>query len=719
VNDFDFHDTEASAWREKEDELALFQTQSRVLVAPSSAAAHSASAAVATKFPRRKLPRADAEARARDVLARLSPGQKYQLLRGTHYGESGWYVGNVIGILEEGVPFIKMQDAGNGFRPTEVSNFGTTTAWPCMLAMASTWDRSAVSEVASAIAREFRGKGANTILGPSVNVHRVARNGRNFEYLSGEDPYLGAELTKVFISGVQAEGVMATIKHYAFNEQETNRMTQSSIVDRRTAWELYYPPFAAAVEVGVGAFMCSYNKVNGTYACGNRDILLQDLQQTMGFTGIIMSDWFATHGSDFVSLGLNMEMPGIVQPSADMPATAHFTDDNLSREDPAAVDASVLRVLTTIYQLGLDQEPGCTPPCLTELASNQTDDAHRELARSVATSAVILLKNANGILPLDPAAVRTLAVVGPAANVGAESFYYVGGGSGFVPPSFVVTPLDGISQRAATAGIAVVTPSSMTEEALAGVDVVIVVAATTSAEGADRASLSLDGDADSLISQAAALRPTVVLMQTPGAVLTPWRNEAAAILNVFLAGQETAAAWAAVLFGDVSPEGKLPIMLPQTEADTIAPGDGEDVPYSEGLFTSYRSNTFQNTFPFGHGFSYTTFDYGALERVLDGCSKEVCVGLDVTNSGTRSGSEVVQAYVHFGQAAEPTPEIMLRGFYKTRVLQPGEVEHVLFNFTGRDLSLYEGGAWVRQAAEGVELRVGASSGDIRQTLSNL
>jgi beta-glucosidase len=497
-------------------------------------------------------------------------------------------------------------------------------------------------------------------------------------------------------------------------------MTESSNVDQRTAWELYYPPFEAAVQAGTGAFMCSYNKVNRTYACGNSQLLLSDLKDTMGFSGVVMSDWTATHSSNDVSHGLDVEMPGIV---FGQQILANFNDAALSQEDPEAVNQAALRVLTTIYQLGLDQEPGCTPPCTAALATNQTNDVHREIARAVATSSVVLLKN-NGTLPFDPSVVRTLAVIGDAATAGAESYYYVGGGSGFVPPSYVITPLAGISKRAASADIVVVSPAVVSSESLQGVDAVVVVAATTSTEGADRASLALDGDVDALIYQAAALRPTVVLMETPGAVLTPWRDEVAAIANVFLAGQETGNAWASTLFGDTSPEGKLPIMLPATEADTVMPGEGMQVSYSERLFTSYRSPTFVAAYPFGHGLSYTTFAYGTPQKiaVAAGCpveSFEVCVGLNVTNSGARQGAEVVQAYLHFGLADEATPELVLRGFYKTRVLQPSEVEHVIFNFTRRDLSLYEAATsgWALQS--GVELRVGSSSEDIRQTLLHL
>jgi len=667
----------------------------------------------------------DAKKKANETLWDPTLRELYDLVRGSNFSgdtgdpDRGYYTGNILGIPRLGVPALKMQDAAQGFRPSTKGAEGTTTAWPCLLALASAWDEGLAGELGAAIAREFRGKGANVILGPSVNVHRVARNGRNFEYLSGEDPYLGSRLTAAYVGAVQSGGVMATVKHFAFNQQETHRMEQDSVVDARTAWELYYPPFEAAVDAGVGAFMCSYNKVNGTYACGNSDLLKRDLQGAMGFKGFVMSDWGATHNTSEIEDGLQVEMPGII--AFNGTEYGYFQDSLLRHINLQAVREAGLRVLTSIYHLGLDKDGGCELPCVAELLSDQTSANHRRLARKVATRAVTLLKN-DDVLPLNSSRVKTLAVIGSAADAapapGGAGDYYSGGGSGKVFSKSVVTPLQGIKKRAQAAGVSVITPAdNSTAAAIAAArdaDIVIVVVATTAHEGSDRSSLSLDDGADALISAVAKKKPTVVLMQTPGAVLTPWRHEVKAVANLFLAGEETGSAWAAVLFGDASPSGKLPIMMPASVADTISPSDNMTVLYSEGVFTSYRSPTFRAAFPFGHGLSYGRFGYGRSEQVFGGaCAAAACIRLKVHNWGTHAASEVVQAYVRFpGDASQPRQ--VLKGFRRTRELRNGQSEEVLFRLSARDLSVYKAGGWHRPSK--VQVAVGSSSADIREVL---
>merc|ERR1719203_2730716 len=218
----------------------------------------------------------------------MTDSERYTLITGLGFLEVGAWVGATGAIPRLGVPALKMQDASSGFRPMGAGEFGTVTSWPSLLCMAASWDEALTEKTAAAIAREFKGKGANVLLGPGVNVHRTPWGGRNWEYVSGEDPYLGSRLAPAYIKGVQNQGVMAVVKHYAFNEQETNRNAMNAVVDEKTAWELYYPPFQAAVEAGASAFMCSYNRINGTFACENPDTLLHDLKMRMGFSGFVM-----------------------------------------------------------------------------------------------------------------------------------------------------------------------------------------------------------------------------------------------------------------------------------------------------------------------------------------------------------------------------------------------------------------------------------------------
>mmetsp|Transcript_70862 Transcript_70862/g.219858 ORF Transcript_70862/g.219858 Transcript_70862/m.219858 type:complete len:709 (-) Transcript_70862:97-2223(-) len=649
--------------------------------------------------------------RAEATLARMQDHEKYTLMTGLGWSNyvlgKWWYVGNTAPVPRLGLPSLNMQDAAAGFRTYWSELVGSVTCWPSLLSLAATWDSGLVQTFAVALGSEFAGKGANGILGPSVNVHRVARNGRNFEYLSGEDPHLGQRLVYPFIQGVQEQGVIATVKHFAFNEQESNRGSQDSTVDERTAWELYYPPFEAAVAAGAGAVMCSYNKVNGTYACENPGILQRDLKGRMGFRGMVMSDWGAVHSPGSFQNGLDVDMPGTNGPISNLlSATSVDKLKRFSENYTSFLRQAAISVLTPIIHLRLHERPSCTPPhCEAERSSIQRSPAHSALAREAATSSVVLLKNEGGVLPLK-GPVR-VAVSGPAAQApqlpGQD--YYSGGGSGHVPAPTVKTPLTAIKELAAAKGATVLDAPS------ADADVCVVVLGTTASEGMDRRTMDLDGNAD--VDQATQqCRKTVVLMQTPGAVLTPWREKVAAIANIFLAGEETASAWAAVLFGDAAPEGKLPIGLPASPADQIHPGFDQTVPYAEQLLTSYRSPSLRMAFPFGHGLSYASFGYG--EPAVESCTSAGCVALDVTNTHSQyAGREVVQAYIEFAPEAQE-PHLVLRSFYKTKLLQPGETERVLLKFEQRDVSVYRDGRWAPQNK--FRVHIGSSSADLRKVL---
>jgi beta-glucosidase len=588
------------------------------------------------------------------------------------------------------------------------------------LSLAATWDDQLVGQVGAAIAQEFRGKGANVLLGPGVNVHRSPFGGRNFEYLSGEDPYLGTRLAEAYVKSVQGEGIMAVMKHFAFNEQETVRRTESSVVDDKTAWELYYPPFEAAVQAGVGAVMCSYNSVNGTNACQNANLLLRDLKGRMGFEGFVMSDWGAVNSAIAIEHGLDME-----QPSGN-----HFTPKTLVPRRQA-VQGAVRRILAAIYHLRLDQDPECALPCFDKRKSIQRTPAHVSLALRAAVAGVVLLKNEGKSqsalrdveapwLPLQFSRVKKLAIVGAAAtakdtmNTWGPGSPYSGGGSGHIATSHVVTPLHGISERAKKEGISIVVPKDSTlaaaEKAAAKADLVVVVAAATAREAHDRASLSLDDDADELIALMAKRRPTVVLLEVPGAVLTPWRDEVVSVACLFAGGEQTGYAWAAVLFGDAQPEGRLPIELPASKDGLLRPGKGE-VRYSERSATSYRSPLLK-AFPFGHGLSYTRFEYGEPWVYTDGCPGTLCFVFVVSNVGDRPGCETAQVYVEFRRSEEP--QMWLRGFQRTGVLKPGSSESMLFSLSRRELSTYwPGRGWYLEPA--ARIHIGASSADVRRS----
>jgi len=364
-----------------------------------------------------------------------------------------------------------------------------------------------------------------------------------------------------------------------------------------------------------------------------------------------------------------------------------------------------------------------------------TTDAHVNLARVAAATSVVLLQNKNDVLPLSHKDVKKIAIIGSAADAPsydpngqgqghgdwATGDYYSGGGSGHLSGD-VVSAAKGIKDEAQSLGIDVVT--SFSNEVEAGVhaakqaDVAIVVAGTTSGESRDRVDLNLDDDADKLIGAVQRAATTIVLVQAPGAVVMPWRDSVDGILIMFLGGQETGTAWADVLFGDHAPTGRLPIMLPATEADSIPPGAAGSVPYSEGMETSYRSKSFKAAFPFGHGLTYTTFEHSPLvnETCDDVQDCQLRIRTDVKNTGHVAAPTVVQLYLEFPvKAGLPAP--FLKAFKKTSSIQPGSTEQVVFDLSSHDISYYDVGVGELVKATGTfHAHVGESSADIRNSL---
>lgn len=624
-----------------------------------------------------------------------------------------WYVGNIPPVLGK-FSGINMQDAGNGFRTNREELVGTVTVWPSGLSLGATWDRRIVWDTAVALGEEFRGKGANVILGPSVNVHRYAKGGRNFEYMSGDDPVLGAKLTAEWVTGVQSQNVMACAKHLAGNQEETERDSYDSQVDDKTAWELYFPPYQAAVDAGVGSFMCSYNSWNGQHSCSNSKLLKTDLKDTMGFQGFVMSDWGATY--DQAVRGLDMDM--------------RMNDDswNPDSQIDGVLDESATRILAAVNKVGADWI-SCTGACESQQRTVVTNVGHAELAAAGAAASIVLLKN-DGILPVR-ASVQSIAVVGEAAAADAydsnsgewnRGDYYSGGGSGHMTPSSeqLVKTLDGLKSRAAKLGINVhespTNDQTSAKAASAEADIVFVVVGATSTESADRDSLSVDNDGDGLISAVVNTgKKVVVLLQVPGVVLTPWRDEVAAVAAMFLGGQATGEAWARVLFGEQAPSGRLPVQFPATESDTIPIQTGV-ARFSEGLATSYRNPQAKFAFPFGHGLTYTTFKYGTIS--FSGCEtpSSLCILLPVQNVGTIAATDTPQVYVEFPAVAlQPTP--ILKGFVKTDIIAPGKSQEVTVELTARDLSYWEGGDWIKPST--VTVHIGTSSADFVQTVKDV
>lgn len=662
--------------------------------------------------------------------------EKRRLVRGVGWDPDptsplgGYYMGNVFAVPRLGIASINMHDGIQGFRPHLPELVGTSTAWPCALAIAAGWSADSTWRWAKAIGEEFKAKGANVVLGPSVNVHRVAGGGRNAEYISGEDPMLGAPLTAAYVRGAQeGAGVATVVKHFVLNQQETRRTSVDAHVDEQTLWEQYFPPFAAAVDAGVAAVMCSYNFVNGYQACSNQDTLVGDLKGRMGFQGWVMSDWWAIQSSDAAAHGTDMEMPG---------SFALFQDMVLDALPPDRLDDMVTRVLygmASVQGVWSEDPPVCRVGCTCgalmggEIAASHN---HSVLARELATSGAVLLKNepaAEGHpapLPLKPKSVVALVGSACAAMPDVDALlkdwtlgdYYTIGGSGRVICRDPVPILSALQ----TSGLALQPSESDSVDdaamAMQGADIVVICAGATSKEGTDRDTLKLDQDefVNGVLDAAPSGIPTVLVALTAGAITAPWDRLSAAVA-FFLSGQETGHAVADILTGAVTPSGKLPVTFPLSAEDALWPCQHDPCEYTEGLRGGWHVYDGKPVaFPFGHGLSYSSFNISA------GGNWSVAHGgvhfftVRVENTGKVSGAEVAQLYIGYPNTTpgQAQPPLRLRRFQKTKVLAPGDLVEIVFELGPHDLSTWDVGAHAWQPVEGMFTAVvGVSSRDHR------
>jgi beta-glucosidase len=591
---------------------------------------------------------------------------------------------------------------GDGVKP------GTTTQFPSSLSGAATFDPDLIERWGVAMGEEFYNKGTNIQEGPGVNVARIQHNGRNFEYMSGEDPVLGSALLPRVVNGIQ-QNVMAITKHYIGNTQETDRTTVNEIVSEKLLMELYGPPFAAAVATSAGV-MCAYNLVNGVYACENPFTLKTMLKGRYNFSGFVVSDWGACHSTTpSLAAGLDIEMPN----------GDHFSEANLlaaiaaGNVTVAEIADRCQRILLGYFSL----DPSKRYPCGGGICinNNVSTPEHKALARELAAKATVLLKNTNGLLPLSKT--LRIALIGPDAM----NPYTGGQGSGSVVTNAIVSPFAALS----TAGINITYEEGKTAAAAAvaaaAADVAIVFGHAQSGEGSDRQDLLLSGNIDSIIPAVAAANPkTVVYMAVPGAIRTDWRDSAAAILTTFLPGEQIGPALFDILFGDVPPQAKLPVTFPIGENDEgMTPEQYPGVPgggfvrqsnYTEGLLIGYRwyeKNAFLPAFPFGHGLTYGTFSYSNLAiagRV---------VSFTVTST-SGSGCDTPQLYLSSpSSTTDPAePLKVLRYFQKTCT----PTTDISFTITDADVSIWNVSSESWQVVPGTYgVSVGSSSADIRLT----
>lgn len=600
-----------------------------------------------------------------------------------------------------GVPGFRIANGPAGMGPADDKPQKPATALPATMALASTFDTGLARRYGRLIGDETRALAHNVSEGPDINIARVPRNGRTFEGM-GEDPVLAGTLAAADIRGIQENGTIAEVKHYAANNQETQRQSIDEHIDERTLNEIYLPHFEQAVTEGrAGSVMCAYPKINGVFTCENPALLQGKLREDWGFKGFVQSDWGAAHSTvGSANAGMNLEM-----------IDGTWYGDKLKQAVLAGqvtekrVDELLLPRFRTMFAFGQFDHP----PVLTPLPAAQHDAA----AKDFAERGMVLLRNEHAQLPLD-AGVRSIALIGPFATKAKTG----GGGSSAVIPTSTVDPLPGLQQRVPGAVVTLDDGSDLARAAALArtADVSVVMVGDNETEGKDRPSLALDGTQDALVAAVAEANPhTVVVVKSGGPVLMPWASRVPAILQAWYPGQQDGAAVAAVLFGDADPSGKLPITFPAADADTPAntpaqfPGVGGVATYSEGLQVGYRWFDAQGRtplFPFGHGLSYTTFAYSDLKVRTTGDGATAT--FTVRNTGHRQGAEVAQLYLGFPAAAGEPPR-QLKGFSRVD-LAPGRAQRVTIRLDARDFSVWDTGrhAW-QPVRGGFTVSVGGSS----------
>ena len=588
------------------------------------------------------------------------------------------------------------------------------TCFPPAVGLASSWDPDLVEQVGVALGEECRALDVGVLLGPGMNIKRSPLCGRNFEYFA-EDPFVAGELASALVNGIQSQGIGTSVKHFAANNQETDRMRRDSQVDARTLREVYLRGFGKVVrKAKPWTIMCSYNKVNGTFASENHWLLTEVLRDEWGFDGVVVSDWGAVWNRvRALKAGLDLEMPA--NPGHEQEVRAALDTGEI---DAATIDQAYARVEAVVRKAlaSLDGAP-----------DSFDVDGHHALARRMAEQCVVLLSN-DGVLPL--ARETKVAVVGEFARTPR----YQGAGSSRVNPTRLDNALDAIT---ALVGHEVPFAPGFTtaagQELAAGAHEAAVAVARNAdvvlaflglgenheSEGYDRDTADLPAEQLALLEDILAANPNVVVVLSNGAsVLLPFADRVRAVVEGWLLGQAGGGVLADVLYGVVNPSGKITETIPHRLADVPSalhfPGDDSGVRYGEGLFVGYRgydASATESAFPFGHGLSYTTFEYSGL--ALAAADAGLTVSLTVTNTGQRAGREIVQAYVSVPGSAVVRVPRELKGFASV-VLEPGASGRVEIAIGPDDLAYWSvrDDAWVVEGGE-YTVEVGASSRDLR------
>ncbi|WP_221657278.1 glycoside hydrolase family 3 C-terminal domain-containing protein [Bacteroides salyersiae] len=673
------------------------------------------------------------------------------------------------GVARLGIPEFWMTDGPHGIRPEvlwdEWDQAGWTNdscvAFPALTCLAATWDTDMSMLYGKSIGEEARYRNKTVLLGPGVNIYRTPLNGRNFEYM-GEDPYLAGCMVVPYVQGVQQNGVAACVKHYALNNQEVNRHTTNVIVDDRALYEIYLPAFKAAVQEGKAwSIMGAYNLYKGQHACHNQYLLNDILKGEWGFDGVVVSDWGGVHDTDqAITNGLDMEFgswtDGLSNGASNAYDNYYLADPYLERiksgkAGTKELNDKVRRILRLAFRTTMDRN---------RPYGAMRSPEHYDAARKIGEAGIVLLQNNGNLLPVDLAKTKKIAVIGE----NAVKMMTVGGGSSSLKVQREISPLDGIRNRVGNRAEVVYargyvgdasgeyngvvsgqnlkddrSPEELIAEAVrvAGeADYVIFIgglnkSAHQDCEDSDRTGLGLPYGQDRVITELVKANQNLVVVNVSGnAVAMPWIKEVPAVLQAWFLGAEAGNAIAAVLMGDVNPSGKLPFTFPARLEDVPAHqlgeypgsekvGDIVNEKYNESIFVGYRWADKQKKakplFPFGHGLSYTTFEYGkpVADKKTMTADDTITFTVTVKNTGDREGQEVVQLYISDKKSSLPRPVKELKGFKKVK-LAPGEEQKVSFTVAKDALSFFDDAKheWIAEPGK-FEAVIAASAADIR------
>lgn len=700
-------------------------------------------------------PNAPLEERVKDALSRMTTHEKVQILHAQSKFTSA-------GVPRLGIRQLNMDDGPHGVREELEWNTWSPAKWtndyivafPSLTCLAATWNRDMSTEYGNAVSEEFAFRGKDIMLGPGVNIQRTPLNGRAFEYM-GEDPFLAGEIVVPYIKAAQANGIACCLKHFVLNDQETDRFGVNVNVSDRAMREIYLRPFQKAVEQAhVYTIMGSYNKWKGVHCCHNDELLNGILKKEWNWDGALVSDWGgATNTMEAALGGLDIEMGTYTDGKL---KESEFGYENYYLANPfekliedgtvpmSVLDEKASRVLRTIFRTAMNPK---------KVIGNQCSEAHYDVCRQIGEEGIVLLKNEKNILPLDPSKwtkYHNVLVVGENATRSLTQ----GGGSSELKTLRDISPLDALkkqyeqmvdyaqgyySGRAMYDHVDRIDPTKQAElkaqalEAAKGADLIIFIGGLNKnthqdCENGDREGYDLPYGQNELISELAKIQKNIVVVTFGGnPYAMPWLKEVAAVVHCWYLGSESGTALANVLSGKVCPSGKLPVTFAEKYEDypyvqygkEAYPGVNKEVYYKEGIFVGYRHFTTNNVkplFPFGFGLSYTTFAYGKPSGHATG--NDIVISVDVTNTGKVAGKEIVQIYSSVQQSNVPRPAKELKGFAKTKLLQPGESETLHIAIPKEELNYYDESQHGWKLASGTyTFHVGTNVNDIKGRLN--